>query len=282
MKVASLVLYHYDGPPNLKLVLMVLADNADDFGENSFPSYKRIASLTGCSERTAMRRVAELIDLGFVEISKPGGRVLDPGSGKHLNLANIFRVRIDALEALPDLRPAKCKVTGDPRLRGVTGDTPSGFSEDSDALTCAFAVESHRGVTGDTPNGFSTVSPVDSARNVTPRGVTGDSALSTTGVTQLCHPNRPVNHPIQPSVIEPVDNSAEAERARRAVLACFGLDSDGVADVTARGQDRAESASSATPVDTGAVEATARSVGAASFGGGPTDGVAGDTIEAAS
>jgi hypothetical protein len=60
--------------PNLKLVLLALADHADDTGGSVYPSVSRIAWKCGCSERTAQRRLRDLIDLGLIEtVAYPNG-----------------------------------------------------------------------------------------------------------------------------------------------------------------------------------------------------------------
>lgn len=55
-------------PPGSKLVLMALADNADDQGY-CWPKIKTIAAKCCVSERTAQRLVKDLLDSGLLKIS---------------------------------------------------------------------------------------------------------------------------------------------------------------------------------------------------------------------
>lgn len=53
------------GNPLRKLVLLKLADNANDNGE-CFPSYQHIADQCEISKRSAMNRINDLIEMGFI------------------------------------------------------------------------------------------------------------------------------------------------------------------------------------------------------------------------
>lgn len=55
-------------PPGSKLVLMALADNADDQGY-CWPKIKTIAAKCCVSERTAQRTVKDLLDSGLLKVS---------------------------------------------------------------------------------------------------------------------------------------------------------------------------------------------------------------------
>tara|TARA_B100001057_G_scaffold162470_1_gene163125 strand:- start:591 stop:1196 length:606 start_codon:yes stop_codon:yes gene_type:complete len=49
-----------------KLILLMLANYADE-NDSSFPSYRHLASLCSCTERTAMRAIDSLIQMGLVK-----------------------------------------------------------------------------------------------------------------------------------------------------------------------------------------------------------------------
>ena len=49
-----------------KLILLMLANYSDE-NDSSFPSYRHLASLCSCTERTAMRAIDSLIQMGLVK-----------------------------------------------------------------------------------------------------------------------------------------------------------------------------------------------------------------------
>ena len=63
-------------PPNQKIVLLALADHADDDGGNVYPSIKRTAWKTGYNERQVQRILSELRESGLIEqvANAEGGR----------------------------------------------------------------------------------------------------------------------------------------------------------------------------------------------------------------
>ncbi len=58
-----------------KLILLMLANYSDE-NDSSYPSYKHLASLCSCTERTAMRSIDSLIQMGLV---KKEGRYTQDG-----------------------------------------------------------------------------------------------------------------------------------------------------------------------------------------------------------
>ena len=54
------------------LVLLMLANYADD-RHQPFPSYKKLAQLCACNERTVMRAINQLKELGFITVTKRYG-----------------------------------------------------------------------------------------------------------------------------------------------------------------------------------------------------------------
>jgi len=57
-----------------KLVLLKLADCADDDGRNAFPSVARVARECGLGERTVQRILATLVTGGYLVIDQPATR----------------------------------------------------------------------------------------------------------------------------------------------------------------------------------------------------------------
>jgi hypothetical protein len=57
-------------PPNGKLVLIAIADNADDRGTNSWPSLETLARKTGYSSRQVKRIIDALVSVGVLSVSK--------------------------------------------------------------------------------------------------------------------------------------------------------------------------------------------------------------------
>ena len=79
------------GSPARKMVLVKIADQANDNGE-AYPSYQHIANDSEMSRRTAMRHVHELKGAGFLEI-RP--RLYRDDDGRRMNRSNLFVLTID-------------------------------------------------------------------------------------------------------------------------------------------------------------------------------------------
>ena len=77
-----------DLPPYERLVLLALADHADDNGR-CYPSIKRLCDRTGMGERGVQKVIKRLSEMGLVSVSVGGGRggtsvyhlTLNPASG---------------------------------------------------------------------------------------------------------------------------------------------------------------------------------------------------------
>ena len=67
------------GDPITKLVLLALADEADDDGGSCYPSLRRIAYRAECSVATARRHVAKLESAGLIAVFRPAKQ----GRGHH-------------------------------------------------------------------------------------------------------------------------------------------------------------------------------------------------------
>ncbi|MDA3935882.1 MAG: helix-turn-helix domain-containing protein, partial [Actinomycetota bacterium] len=96
----SAVIKRYGGKPHLKLTLLILADRASDDGF-CWPSYDELAGKLGCSRRSAINNVNDLIAADLLKIVAKGGRFTDPQTKKHRGFSNRFVINVSAIEALP-------------------------------------------------------------------------------------------------------------------------------------------------------------------------------------
>lgn len=64
---------HSDAGGTDRLVLLAIADAADDNGRNAWPSVATIASKCNVSERTVQRSIQSLEDAGELKVTKQGG-----------------------------------------------------------------------------------------------------------------------------------------------------------------------------------------------------------------
>lgn len=80
-----------DIPPNIKIVLLAIADCADDDGGNAYPSQETLARKTGYSTRQVKRIVEQLVALNVLSVGKANlpNRRAD-------RQPNLYRVRISA------------------------------------------------------------------------------------------------------------------------------------------------------------------------------------------
>lgn len=63
---------------NDRLILLAIADEADDGGRNAFPSMRRLASKANCNKDTVAEAIKRLEATGELEVARPEGR----GPGK--------------------------------------------------------------------------------------------------------------------------------------------------------------------------------------------------------
>jgi hypothetical protein len=73
VKATTWVWENSEASGNARLVLLAIADAADQGGENAWPSQATIASMCRISVRTVRRLVAELVELGELEVIEHGG-----------------------------------------------------------------------------------------------------------------------------------------------------------------------------------------------------------------
>lgn len=76
---------------NDRLLLLAIADCADDDGDNAWPSVETLADKATCSERTVQRRIQHLEEIGCLTVLRGAGR-----HGTHR-----YRVHMDAGAAKP-------------------------------------------------------------------------------------------------------------------------------------------------------------------------------------
>ena len=91
VKVQSRVWEHSQATGNALIVLLKIADNADDSGNNAWPSIARLAHYCRCSRSTVKRSLRELVELGELEVVQRGG---GRGQGSRYG-SNLYRVVID-------------------------------------------------------------------------------------------------------------------------------------------------------------------------------------------
>lgn len=97
VKHIGLVLDHYNAPPALKLVAIILADHADSDGI-CWPSYRKIAERACLSERSVRRHVKELQEAGIVTKLRTGTIV--KREGQSMRISNAYRINAHVLVRL--------------------------------------------------------------------------------------------------------------------------------------------------------------------------------------
>lgn len=97
-----------DLPTVEKMVLLVIADHANDEGTQSYPSQQTIATKASISVRTVQRSVNTLVQRGYIRVFKGQGGSANCRDDRrpHLYQINISKLRHDtvtAREARPDI-----------------------------------------------------------------------------------------------------------------------------------------------------------------------------------
>lgn len=125
VKHTGLILDHFNAPPALKLVAVILGDHADSDGV-CFPSYRKIAERACLSERSVRRYVKELQNLGIVTKLRTGTIVIR--DGQSYRISNAYRLNAHVIAKLraparPKLSTAELGISakGD-HLETSTGD----------------------------------------------------------------------------------------------------------------------------------------------------------------
>jgi 5-methylcytosine-specific restriction endonuclease McrA len=86
---AMAAVFKLDLPPISKWVLMCLADNADNFGSNIFPTITTLSQKSSIPERTLQRHLKRLVQSGVIEVVRLAQRPTAerPGRGTEYRLA---------------------------------------------------------------------------------------------------------------------------------------------------------------------------------------------------
>lgn len=86
-------------PTTEKMVLLVIADHADDDGGNSWPSIGTIAKKASISSRSAQRYIARLADSGWITIRSQQGGTKEMRDDRRPNLYAINLERLNGVTA---------------------------------------------------------------------------------------------------------------------------------------------------------------------------------------
>ncbi len=119
-RVGAAVLYA-DLPSTQKLVMLVLADHADENGEGIYPSVHRVAALAGMSRRTVQRMLSDLVEGQWIRVAAPSSRHRPTEYAINVEVVEEHAIRGDSLT--PQGRQ--------PRQVGVTGDASKGRHPDT-------------------------------------------------------------------------------------------------------------------------------------------------------
>jgi len=71
---------------NDRLVLLAIADEADDQGRNAFPSVRRLAEKANCHSATVLRSIIRLEKSGEIEVVRPKHQAPGRGNKYRVNL----------------------------------------------------------------------------------------------------------------------------------------------------------------------------------------------------
>lgn len=123
-------------PTAEKIVLLVIADHANDDGSNAWPSIATIARKASMSERSVQRHIKSLEQAGVLRVEQQGGGTAKMRSDRR---PNRYDVVLDAIHGVTDATSTE--------VDGVTDETSRG---DNDASTGCQT--EHHGVTRVSPN----------------------------------------------------------------------------------------------------------------------------------
>lgn len=105
------------GNPLRKLVLIKLADHADDNGE-AYPSFQHIADQCEISRRSVINHIESLEKMGLVSIETREGRY-------KRNSSNLYVLNVDEIERLSKIKPNEQRPTSAGDSTTSAGDSPS-------------------------------------------------------------------------------------------------------------------------------------------------------------
>jgi hypothetical protein len=106
-----------------KIVLLAIADNADDFGENSYQSFETLAKKASVDRRSVIRVIKALVNNGFLHVA-----------GVSVYGTNNYTVVLDKLGEPPKkrLKTGRPKSGDSEALRAKEGDTGADSGDSSD------------------------------------------------------------------------------------------------------------------------------------------------------
>ena len=132
--------WELDLPSTQKLVLLAMADHANDFGRQCFPSIEHLAWKSGCSERSVQRLIRELEAVGIVVTTRRsrGGR----------NKVNQYWIRPEKGKKLEPLRNHD-KLSGFEDERQIEQETPSSATLNPDTVSPEPSVNHQETLVGD-------------------------------------------------------------------------------------------------------------------------------------
>ncbi|KFI50751.1 MULTISPECIES: helix-turn-helix domain-containing protein [Bifidobacterium] len=108
--------------PYAQLVLINLADNADEHGRNSFPGIKKMARNSCMCERSVQRKLRWLEENGFIRKSEATEVIQYLPEYKRPTVWEICMDRDETLPASSDRKPRGSRKGEDPTRDGATGD----------------------------------------------------------------------------------------------------------------------------------------------------------------
>lgn len=121
IRVMSLI-WDCDLPTSEKMVLLVIADHADDFGKNAWPSMRTIARKASMSERQAQRYVKSLVDRQILWCESQAGGLWDTRPDRRPNRYSINFNGVSSVSPRKDDRVTPRVERGD--IQGSNGVSP--------------------------------------------------------------------------------------------------------------------------------------------------------------
>jgi len=126
------LVWEFDLPTSEKMVLLVIADHADDSGMNSWPSMATIARKASVSPRQAQRLVKSLSEAGWLSVEEQAGGTREMRDDRRPNRYTIRLSGATSVTSRDDLRGDTEGPRGDAHdANGVTPMTPKPSIEPS-------------------------------------------------------------------------------------------------------------------------------------------------------
>lgn len=116
-------------PTTEKMVLLVIADHANDDGGNSWPSIGTIAKKASISSRSAQRYIARLAEAGWITIRPQQGGTKEMRDDRRPNL---YAINLERLNGVTEVS-SRHGVTDSPH--GVTDEASRGDNSNSHGVT---------------------------------------------------------------------------------------------------------------------------------------------------